>query len=889
MIGTPLYQLVVGGPDPQFGSLTLTRFLFLHVCVFGGGGFVVLCFWRYFDLRARKLFLTAERFDDLHKCALAGAEKTRRYFWGCEAFKAACFCLVVFCAVLVLVFQHSLCSTQIAERAATLPAESYLGAELTGPVDVAGSYDAARPEWSFRALYHMTKLPIFSKIGMVYAIFVVPPFLLAFFFVLPILGRIRPLHWLCVAATFVLFVVVCVFTYKSYWDDYKNPEHAPGFLAGVADARRSADRAVELAFAPAGIPKDGALTLTKNDPFLQGPKLFEKNCASCHNFKAKSDEARNADYVEIECSEPTAPNLYGAQSAAWIRGFTNEATLVDVDCFGKTAFAENGSMYKSFMRGRVQGGLIDDEGGFLLDTNGGLIGRVIAADASPAFDVMEAVFEDFCEDDENLELVEKILNEDDEFEEADVEQAKSDYLAKLAELLQAKLADEEFIAELGLPKAISDELGKVLVDLLNDEAYREILLDSENVELVKDEEYGDLLTDAYLYKLNGEDEPIPAADQKYILRIRAAIVAACDGVADILAEEAKLKAPRPFVGGEYLGLAPNAISDMDFLTCTDCHAFYGKEENDHACDLRAYMSRNWIAGFIADPTSPKYYGKNNDRMPAYRPAEGDALMTEQEVDMLADWLSGVWYRAPQVKNDVRIGELGAAKVASQAQAIALADEAAVEAAKQAEIDAQVAKEAEEAAAAKAAKEKADAEKAEKKAKEKEEKAAEEKAKLEKDLADAQAALKKAEADAEANATKARDDADAATAALTNAEQERDALKASVSEIQTKFDQASSDAKEALKQANADKTALETRLNSVQTDLQKVSNERDLAEKRVSELELSANENEAKLRNAASALNSSKEEILKAQQEILNLREQLKAATENAAPAQENAE
>ena len=50
-IGTALYKLVAGGPDPQFGTLTLTRFLVLHVGVFGGGGFLLLCLWKYFDIR----------------------------------------------------------------------------------------------------------------------------------------------------------------------------------------------------------------------------------------------------------------------------------------------------------------------------------------------------------------------------------------------------------------------------------------------------------------------------------------------------------------------------------------------------------------------------------------------------------------------------------------------------------------------------------------------------------------------------------------------------------------------------------------------------------------------------------------------------------------------
>lgn len=810
-IGVPLYQIVVGGPDPQFGVLTISRFLFLHVCVFGGGGLVVLCLWKYFDFRSRSILQKQTRFDGVHKCCLACATKERQSFWYRDAFRVGVTCVVVFIAVILLVFQHSLTPSQIAARKATLPAEAYLGAELTAPVDISSSYDAARPEWSFRALYHMTKLPVFSRIGMVYAIFVVPPLLVICFLAAPILGRCKILHYVVVCATFVFFVVFCYFTYRSYWSDYSpESEHSLEFKAGVADAKRSADRAVELAFAPAGIPRTGALTLVKNDPFLVGPKLFAQHCASCHNFKAKTPDAFNPDYVEIECSEPTAPNLYGAHTVDWIRGFTNEATLAEDDCFGKTAFAEKGSMV-GFMKGRVAGGLFLDGGAFMLNGNG-LIAKVIAADGSPAFDLLESAFEDFCTDEENIAILESVLNEDGDLDDETVEAAQIGYINKLKELVKDKFADDEFIAELDpqLPASVLTTLEKVLLDMFDDDVYRELLLDEDNVELVKDEDYDEFLADSYLATLNGSDEPIPPEDQKYINAIRESIVAACDTVAEVLAEEAQLDEIRPFVGGEYYGLAPTAISDMAFLTCTECHAFYG-QENDHACDLRGYMSRDWIAGFIADPTSPKYYGSKNDRMPSYHPSDGDALMTSEEVDLLADWLSGRWYRAPELDNTSRVGQLGCAKEASTRQATELAEIEAERNAKSKQLSALAEAEAQEREAAKAEELKAKEEKAKAAVEAREKKEAEEKAKLQSEVKELKEALQIANASAKEAAEKAAADATVASETLSNVEKELDAAHSETRSLQKQLDDAQSHAKEALEEAESEKSSVQNAL------------------------------------------------------------------------------
>ena len=80
--------------------------------------------------------------------------------------------------------------------------------------------------------------------------------------------------------------------------------------------------------------------------------------------------------------------------------------------------------------------------------------------------------------------------------------------------------------------------------------------------------------------------------------------------------------------------------------CVDCHKFRDKGQLGNSSDLTGYGSRAWLAGFLGDPTRKCYYGKANDRMPAYG-AGGDAnrLLSEREIGLLADWLRGQWQKA----------------------------------------------------------------------------------------------------------------------------------------------------------------------------------------------------------------------------------------------------
>ena len=82
--------------------------------------------------------------------------------------------------------------------------------------------------------------------------------------------------------------------------------------------------------------------------------------------------------------------------------------------------------------------------------------------------------------------------------------------------------------------------------------------------------------------------------------------------------------------------------------CTECHAFQGKDTvpGERGPDLTGYGSRGWLIGLISDPAHKRFYGKENDRMPAFAESPANAkknILSQQEFELLADWLRGEWY------------------------------------------------------------------------------------------------------------------------------------------------------------------------------------------------------------------------------------------------------
>ncbi len=79
------------------------------------------------------------------------------------------------------------------------------------------------------------------------------------------------------------------------------------------------------------------------------------------------------------------------------------------------------------------------------------------------------------------------------------------------------------------------------------------------------------------------------------------------------------------------------------LGCTDCHKFHDAGELGTAPDLTGYGSKEWLTSFISNPAHERFYGDNNDRMPAFAPSNETAILMGDELPVIVNWLRGDWY------------------------------------------------------------------------------------------------------------------------------------------------------------------------------------------------------------------------------------------------------
>jgi ubiquinol-cytochrome c reductase cytochrome b subunit len=319
-LGAEGYKLVVGGSD--FGHLTLTRFVVLHVGILAVA-FALLLWWH--NRMAARVGLA--------RCAapLANAPKERSNgsYWPGQALRNL-LTAVVLSAVVGL-----LCAANHwrGPHAGQQPGE-YLGAPLGAPADPVDSYGAARPEWAFRPLYQMTALFPSSSIGnsglswQIVPIFGITSALLLLVFLMPLVGKLAVGHLFNVVLLLAIVVAAVGLGAASVWSDSRDAK----FLAAQAAGEEEAQRAKELARAPEGIPVNGALALVRSDPKIQGPALFRQYCAGCHNHS----DAEGRGIVVEPPTKPSAPNLYGFGSRSWVAGLLDPRKIVGPDYFGNT-------------------------------------------------------------------------------------------------------------------------------------------------------------------------------------------------------------------------------------------------------------------------------------------------------------------------------------------------------------------------------------------------------------------------------------------------------------------------------------------------------------------------------------------------------------------------
>jgi ubiquinol-cytochrome c reductase cytochrome b subunit len=75
--------------------------------------------------------------------------------------------------------------------------------------------------------------------------------------------------------------------------------------------------------------------------------------------------------------------------------------------------------------------------------------------------------------------------------------------------------------------------------------------------------------------------------------------------------------------------------------CSGCHKFHGKGTASGP-ELTGYGSKQWLAEIVGNPAHPKFYGENNDRMPAY-----EKTLSPQQIELLVRFLRGEWYETEQ--------------------------------------------------------------------------------------------------------------------------------------------------------------------------------------------------------------------------------------------------
>ncbi len=365
LVGPALQQVVVGGAD--YGHHTLTRFFALHAGILPASlvFFLVLhiALFRRHGIR----YKLPPKFADTS-------------FWPDQVLKDAVACLAVLCVVLFLCIRPMF----TAEVEPGMPVA--LGAELGAPADPSNQYSAARPEWYFLFLFQFLKLfEGWGEAGELLGAIVLPGVVMLVLFLMPILGKWNLGHRFNIGFIVLLLAGVGYLTFAAVNEDYQarwtdreqfaetiplieqlgaDPEKISAHFAGdaakiagyhkqrlayehyrksqeyldaVESAEQEAHRAIQLASGPEKIPLTGAVTLLRNDPLAQGPRLFATHCASCHTHLPPPGKDEQPSPL---LAQATAPNLYGFAGRAWLAGFFNPQEIAGPGYFGGTAHAE---------------------------------------------------------------------------------------------------------------------------------------------------------------------------------------------------------------------------------------------------------------------------------------------------------------------------------------------------------------------------------------------------------------------------------------------------------------------------------------------------------------------------------------------------------------------
>jgi len=299
VIGPSLQKIIIGGTD--YGHHTLTRFFALHAGVLPGAIVVLLVVHIY-------LF---RRHGIIAKQPL---KKPDAAFWPDQVLMDAVACLAVLAAILFFIVRSH-------------------GPDLGAPADPSEPYSAARPEWYFLFLFQFLKY--FPGGTEIWGAIIIPSVIVVVICLMPFFGKWKLGHRFNLGLLWCLLAGAALLTYLATAEDRHNGE----YVRSVKDAEREADRVKELAQSPSGIPATGAVSLLRNDPLTQGPKIFSKHCASCHRYDGHDGTGI------VSTNLPEGSDLKNFASREWVAGFLDSEKISGPHYFGGTKF-KDGKMAK---------------------------------------------------------------------------------------------------------------------------------------------------------------------------------------------------------------------------------------------------------------------------------------------------------------------------------------------------------------------------------------------------------------------------------------------------------------------------------------------------------------------------------------------------------------
>lgn len=273
VLGLWLQTLLQGGAS--YGNYTVTHFYAIHTYLLPALIIVLLV---GHILLVRKHGVTPRW--GMQETALARATQP---YWPHQALRDTSACGVTFVILAMLVIKLH-------------------GADLDGPVDPSGSYQA-RPEWYALPLYQLRKY--FEGSLEMIATMVIPSVYALLLCALPWLDRgpgRNPRRRKSVMIGALLGAgALGVLGYLPLRHDRQDPSFRRS--RAEADARARLARTL----AKSGVQPEGGIAVFRNDPMFHARDLWTEHCANCHSFAGVGGKE--------------APDFRGYNSRAWIAAF----------------------------------------------------------------------------------------------------------------------------------------------------------------------------------------------------------------------------------------------------------------------------------------------------------------------------------------------------------------------------------------------------------------------------------------------------------------------------------------------------------------------------------------------------------------------------------------